>query len=48
MSARVAVNAWGQWVAYCQPCNETTTGSMASVDLWADVHNNDNHAQDTP
>jgi hypothetical protein len=45
MSARVAVNSHGQWIAYCQACNETASGTMRSVDLWADAHNSYQHGE---
>jgi hypothetical protein len=45
MSARAAVNAWGQWFGYCTKCTETIAGNRSKVHLWADVHNSDNHAE---
>lgn len=46
MSARVAVNSWGMWVAYCQECNTTASGNRSHVHLWADVHNAEHHQDD--
>lgn len=43
MSAKVKPNPFGGWIGYCDECNETIAGHTSMVDLWADVHNDDNH-----
>lgn len=43
MSARVLNNEWGMWVGVCSECRMTISGGMASVDSWADIHNEDYH-----
>lgn len=39
MTAKVKPGMWGKWLARCNECREGTCGTMAQVDLWADVHN---------
>ena len=43
MSAITGRNPWGAWVGHCAGCRETLAGSRNMVELWADVHNDDNH-----
>lgn len=43
MSAEVYRNPWGACVGYCRECNENIAGAPSMVELWADVHNSDNH-----
>jgi len=45
MSAKVRPSAVSGWAAICKDCDEIRTGTMAQVDLWADVHNDDNHRE---
>jgi hypothetical protein len=45
MSAKVDLNSWGQWVGVCKDCKATISGLMSGVDLWADVHNQENHSE---
>lgn len=44
MAAKVKP-ADGRWIAVCEECPESNYGTMAQVDLWADVHNSINHPE---
>jgi hypothetical protein len=46
VSAKVKPNPYGGWIGYCPEHNETIAGSMATVDLWADMHNAQDHQED--
>lgn len=46
MSAKVKNNPSGGWIGHCTECNETIAGPASMVDLWADVHNDDNHREE--
>lgn len=37
----------GGWVALCREHEDFLYGSMAEVDMWADIHNDDKH-KDVP
>ena len=39
VSARAAVNSWGQWIGYCIDCTETASGNRSRVHLWVETHN---------
>lgn len=43
MSAKVKPGTFGGWVGVCSEHNESIAGTMAGVDLWADVHNEEHH-----
>lgn len=43
MTAKVKPSPRGGWIGICTECKETIAGHTSMVDLWADVHNDDNH-----
>ncbi len=45
MTAKVKPGMWGKWLAYCEECSNGCGGTMAQVDLWADVHNETHHEE---
>ena len=45
MSTTVKPSVWGGWIGHCRECRETIAGNPSRVDLWADVHNQDNHPE---
>lgn len=49
MSAKVKPNPNGgrAWVAYCPEHSAHMVGTMAQADLWADVHNDENHPEES-
>lgn len=46
MSAKVKPGAFDGWVAFCRDCKESVAGGMAAVDMWADIHNEQVHAEE--
>jgi len=47
MSAKVKPAVGPGWLAACEECDDSQHGTMSVVDLWADVHNDDNHSEAT-
>lgn len=47
MTAKVKPGPLGGWIAICPECKETIAGNASTVDLWADVHNDYIHREET-